>query len=81
MDNDRLTSTAAVVDALGGIQAVAYLTGSNYKAAANWKSFATFPAKTFLVMTDALERIGKSAPASLWGMTEPSTHEPERVSA
>jgi hypothetical protein len=67
---DCLSTTAQVMDALGGISAVAELTGSRYKAAANWKAFDTFPAKHFLVMTRELKRRGKVAPPSLWGMTE-----------
>lgn len=70
MEAAPLTSTVDVIDALGGIQATAELTGSSYKATANWKSFATFPANTYLVMTQALAGKGLSAPASLWGMRE-----------
>lgn len=70
MAERELTTTTEVVKELGGIAAVAELTGSQYKAAANWKSFDRFPAKHFLVMTRELKRRGKSAPPSLWGMTE-----------
>lgn len=70
MAQTKLTTTKQVIDALGGFHAVAELTGSNPKAAENWKRFDTFPSKHFLVMSAALERQGKSAPASLWGMTE-----------
>lgn len=70
MSIQELTSTAAVMDALGGVPGVMQITGASYKAAFNWKSFPTFPSKTYVAMTDALSRAGKCAPASLWGMTE-----------
>ena len=65
---DHLTSTGDVIAALGGVQAVAHLTGREYDAAWNWKRFPHFPPDTYLVMTDALKAKGKSAPASLWRM-------------
>ncbi len=72
MDNPRaLRSTAEVIDALGGFDAVAELTGSKYSAVHNWKAFGAFPAKTFVIMTSELESRGLEAPASLWGMLEP----------
>lgn len=70
MSEQELTTTAAVMDALGGIDKVAELTGSGYKAAANWKAFPKFPSRTFVVMTAELERLGLRAPVSLWGMVE-----------
>ena len=66
--DEVLTTTVAVIDALGGTKTVAQLTGREYGAAHNWKSFETFPPDTFLVMTKELEQRGKSAPASLWRM-------------
>lgn len=65
----ELTSTKQVVDELGGLSAVAALTGSKYKTVWMWQSSGAFPAKTFLVLTAELRKRGKSAPASLWGMT------------
>lgn len=67
--SEILEHTSSVIDALGGIAAVAKLTGRNYGAAAQWPHAASFPSNTYVVMTGALARIGKSAPASLWGMT------------
>lgn len=75
----HLTSKDQVFDALGGIQGVADLTNSKYKAAAAWRALPTFPSKHYLVMTDALERAGKTADPSLWGMTERA--EPERIAS
>jgi hypothetical protein len=69
---EELCTTAEVVDALGGVQEVARITGRKYGAAWNWLKFQTFPSDTFLVLTAALRAKGKSAPASLWGMVESS---------
>jgi hypothetical protein len=70
-----LPSISEVTTALGGIQAVADLTGRTYSAAAQDNRLGKFPAHTYLVMTDALAALGKSAPASLWGMTAPQERE------
>lgn len=64
----ELTSTAEIIDVLGGVAAVAKLTDTTYKAAHNWKSFDRFPPRTYVAITDALRERGLSAPASLWGM-------------
>lgn len=66
----QLTSTQAVIDALGGVKAVAELTGRDYDAAWNWKKFPHFPPDTYLVLTGALESNGHTAPPSLWRMVE-----------
>lgn len=67
----HLTTAVAVVEKLGGIKAVAALTGREYNAAQNWKSFGHFPRDTFLVLRKALEDAGYTAPAKLWKMPEP----------
>ena len=59
-----------VIHALGGLSEVARLTRRKYSAASNWVTFNRFPANTYRVMEGALRDIGKSAPASLWGMIE-----------
>lgn len=69
MDQEELTTTAAVMEALGGTTAVAELTNRKVSAASNWQSFPTFPSNTYVVMKAALEAKGKRAPDSLWGMT------------
>lgn len=65
---EELTTTAAVIDRLGGIGAVAELTGRKYNAAWNWTTFKTFPPDTYVAMTEALNAKGCVAPASLWRM-------------
>jgi hypothetical protein len=70
-ESRMLTTTAQVLEALGGDHAVSALTGSPYKATENWKRAKNFPSRYFLVMTHALRRKRLSAPASLWGMVTP----------
>lgn len=74
---DQLSTTREVMDVLGGTTAVAKLTGRTYAAAFNWLDFKTFPSNTYVAMTDALAAKGKTAPASLWGMVDPSQSERE----
>ena len=80
MERAELTTTAEVIEALGGPQKVGMLTGRKTKAAWNWTTFDHFPPDTFLVMQAELERQCKSAPASLWRMREPAPSEGERCS-
>jgi hypothetical protein len=70
-----LTTTREVMAALGGIKAVASLTGRKYSAVSMWTvgSDPQFPSNSFVVMNAALAAIGKSAPPSLWGMKIPET--------
>jgi hypothetical protein len=63
-----LHSTNAVIDSLGGTDAVARLTGRGQPAASNWRTRSRFPANTYLIMTKALTAKGLFAPAWLWGM-------------
>ena len=65
-----LATTSEVILALGGVKAVAELTGRTYDAAWNWNKFETFPSDTYLVMTGALRERGIEAPPSLWRMVE-----------
>lgn len=65
---EELSTTAEVVDALGGYLAVAEITQSKPKAVSNWPRFETFPSNTYVALTAALLAKGKTAPATLWGM-------------
>ena len=67
---EELTSAPLVMEKLGGIAGVAELTGNKYSTASNWKYLGSFPAETFVVMTEALKAKGHTAPASLWRMVE-----------
>jgi hypothetical protein len=70
-----LTSAAEVVTELGGIAAVAELTGRSYHAAGNWPTWTkSFPPDTYVELTKALKRRRVKAPDSLWGMVPPRTN-------
>ena len=64
----KLQTPREVMAALGGFQVVAELTGRSYHAAENWNRAEKFPANTFIVMQQALNKRGLKAPISLWGM-------------
>lgn len=72
---ETLTTTSEVVEALGGYLAVAEITGSKPKAVSNWPRFNTFPANTYVALTEALLAKGKTAPATLWGMKAVTSEE------
>jgi hypothetical protein len=56
-----------VVNVLGGIAAVAAMTGCRPKSVSAWQAqYGSFPAKTYVVMTVALATRGFTAPAALW---------------
>jgi hypothetical protein len=78
---EELSTTSTVMDALGGNVAIAEITGSKPKAVWNWRGSETFPSNTYVAMIEALRAIGKTAPASLWGMKvvaeSPMTATPE----
>jgi hypothetical protein len=74
----ELTTTEAVIDALGGNQRVGELTASNAKAVWNWRASNTFPSNTYVALQSALKSIGKAAPDALWSM-KPAVGEPERA--
>jgi Meiotically up-regulated gene 113 len=68
----RLLAMNEVIDALGGLKAVADLTGKNYRAVCMWKSsLKKFPSKTFVRMRDALRQKGIEPDPRLWGMIMP----------
>jgi len=64
-----LTTTADVIEELGGSKEVAALFDHHPNAVSVWRTKGVFPAHTFLVLTDALERRGAHAPRTLWGFT------------
>ena len=69
MTNELHTATE-VIDALGGLNAVASMFNVGYTAAHNWKASGQFPARKYAAMAAALRERGHTAPASLWGMVE-----------
>jgi hypothetical protein len=70
----KLDTTAAAIQALGGIEAVMRLTGNPYKTVWNWTQFPTFPSGEYVTMTRAIEALGMSAPPSLWRQGSPRSH-------
>lgn len=65
---EKLITTAAIIDALGGSTAVAQLTGALPTAVANWKAAGVFPSNTFILIKSELLRHGCTAPDELWSM-------------
>ncbi len=63
----QLQTPREVIKKLGGIKAVAELTGRKYSAAGNWNRGKRFPANTYRVLYMALLDRGFRAPASMWG--------------
>ena len=66
---ETLTSTAEVIDELGGNLAVAELfKDGRAKTVWHWRKTNSFPSNTYLAIREALLAKGKTAPDSLWGM-------------
>ncbi len=72
MDLESLDTAEQVFDALGGYLGIAEIVGCKPNAASNWKTFGSFPANTYIALTEALHARGKTAPASLWRMKLPA---------
>lgn len=68
---DFLTSPKAVIEALGGFAAAAEITGSKYNTVWMWGKNNRIPAEHVLVVGAALEKAGKRAAPSVFGINEP----------
>lgn len=67
----HLESAREVISALGGLDAVAALTGRKYVTVSAWQTrFDSFPPELFALMTEELEKIEVTAPKSLWRQVE-----------
>jgi len=66
--NTPLTSTRAVIGALGGYKAVAKIFGLKPTAVHNWMTWRQFPPGTKDVLSEELMKRGLTAPPSLWRM-------------
>lgn len=66
-----IRSTEEIINRLGGTFEVARLTGSLPSAVSNWKTVGHFPPALFLVIGQALARLGYKAPPSLWRIQAP----------
>jgi hypothetical protein len=62
---DQLHTSADVIDALGGPDAVVALTRRSHKTVWRWRKHG-FPPGTYLTIQNALAAVSKTAPASLW---------------
>lgn len=71
MEQETLRSASAVIEALGGNQAVGELTQRKAKTVWHWADTGEFPANTYLTITSALKARGKTAPDTLWSMKIP----------
>jgi hypothetical protein len=67
----HLKTVEEVIDELGGLKAVAALTGRTGSPSVvwNWKDRQRFPATTFVTLQTALQTRGLSAPHDLWRMS------------
>lgn len=72
-ETPQLETVDDVIEALGGPMAVARLTGRSPQSVTNWRAAGNFSPLTFLVMTTALDAIGRRAAPRLWRMDEPAT--------
>lgn len=70
-----LDTASDVIDALGGTGAAARLAAPSapnkhcsVQAVTNWRSTGRLPSYTFLIFSEALSALGKSASPSLWGI-------------
>lgn len=72
MDLELLETVAEVFTALGDNPGVEELTGSKPSTLSMWRAAGTFPSNTYVVLTEALRAIGKTAPDSLWKMKVPA---------
>jgi len=66
----ELRTTSEIIEELGGNIPVGALTGSKPKAVSNWRGHGKFPWHTQMPIIEALRARGKTAPASLWGMSK-----------
>lgn len=72
MDLEMLETVDDVFAALGKNPGVQALTGDKPSTVSMWRTAGKFPANTYVVLTEALRAIGKTAPDSLWKMKAPA---------
>lgn len=69
---EPLSTTSAVIDALGGTAAVARLTGRPMQAVSNWRDRGLFTAAAYEPISRALTEIGRAADPRVWKSIPPS---------
>jgi hypothetical protein len=62
-----LNTFEQVFTKLGGVYAIAELTGRGRTAVQNWRAWQQFPAPLYDLMMKRLRKRGCRAPAALWG--------------
>ncbi|MCJ2086508.1 helix-turn-helix domain-containing protein [Methylobacterium sp. E-005] len=77
------TTSGQVIDALGGTAELAKALGRKMTVISNWRTGGAFPANTYLVLTDLLQKVDSRAPAHLWNMVDAPMRaaEPQRATA
>jgi len=65
-----LRTTSDVIDALGGVAALARMTGVSNPGVYNWRAGRQFPADTYLLIKAELKALGHDAPDHLWPMRQ-----------
>ena len=64
----KMNSTKAVIDAFGGNKRFAEIIGATPQAVNNWRKAKTFPANTYIIITDLLDIADISVPDRLFAM-------------
>lgn len=78
----QIESAREVVERLGGIKAVAALTGRKTTTVSAWQAkFGSFPSETYSLMRDELAKLGYSAPRTLWRQIVRANSDQEAVDA
>jgi len=73
-NREILTTSAAVIDRLGGNTEVAKITGARAKTVSMWRTVERgFPPETYAVLSAALAARNLQAPLSLWKQIEPAS--------
>ena len=63
----QISSTSVLIDALGGNQKVAAITGASSGSVSGWRK-SKLPAATYVVLKQRISKMGLSAPDTLWSM-------------
>lgn len=64
----ELQTSGEVIDALGGTAGLAAALGRRMTVVSNWRTAGSFPANTYLILTEMLARLDLTAPSHLWKM-------------
>lgn len=76
-----LSTVAAVVEALGGNDAVYRQFGISPQKLSNYRAEGRFPARLYLKFSAALARVGRKADPDLWNQEPPAARPARRARA